>query len=59
MIKVGESEKKVQQIFKVAKEYSPCIVFFDEIQAIFGNKEFESDHGRKVRDLPSLHPFPL
>lgn len=45
---VGESEKKIQHIFKVAKEYSPCIVFFDEIQAIFGNKDFESEYGRKV-----------
>jgi len=30
----GESEKKIAEIFKKAKQASPCIVFFDEIDAI-------------------------
>ncbi|MBN2518738.1 MAG: AAA family ATPase, partial [Candidatus Altiarchaeota archaeon] len=31
---VGESEKAVRGIFKKARQVSPCIVFFDEIDAI-------------------------
>jgi len=30
----GESERKITEIFKKAKQASPCIVFFDEIDAI-------------------------
>jgi len=30
----GESERKIAEIFKKAKQSSPCIVFFDEIDAI-------------------------
>jgi len=31
---VGESEKAVRQIFRKAKQAAPCIVFFDEIDAL-------------------------
>jgi transitional endoplasmic reticulum ATPase len=31
---VGESEKGIREVFKKAKQASPCIVFFDEIDAI-------------------------
>ncbi|MBU4265790.1 MAG: CDC48 family AAA ATPase [Candidatus Altiarchaeales archaeon] len=31
---VGESEKGVREVFKKAKQVSPCIVFFDEIDAM-------------------------
>ena len=31
---VGESEKGVSEVFKKAKQASPCIVFFDEIDAL-------------------------
>lgn len=31
---VGESEEKVRQIFDYAKSNAPCIIFFDEIDAI-------------------------
>jgi len=31
---VGESEKALRQVFRKAKEASPCIVLFDEIDAI-------------------------
>lgn len=31
---MGESEKAIRQIFKRAKQMSPCIIFFDEIDSI-------------------------
>lgn len=31
---VGESEKGIREVFKKARQASPCIVFFDEIDAI-------------------------
>jgi len=31
---IGESEKGVREVFKKAKQASPCIVFFDELDAI-------------------------
>jgi transitional endoplasmic reticulum ATPase len=31
---LGESEKAVRQIFKRAKQMAPCIIFFDEMDAI-------------------------
>ena len=31
---VGESEKGLREVFKRAKQASPCIVFFDEIEAM-------------------------
>ena len=31
---IGESEKAIRQVFAKAKEVSPCIIFFDEFDAI-------------------------
>ncbi len=45
---VGESEKAVRKIFKKARQVSPCIVFFDEVDALAGvrgmNSSRVSDH---------------
>ena len=32
---VGESERAIREIFRKARQVAPCIVFFDEIDAIF------------------------
>ena len=31
---VGESEKGVREVFKKARQASPCIIFFDEVEAL-------------------------
>lgn len=36
---LGEGEKRIQDIFVQAKANSPCILFFDEFQAIFGKRD--------------------
>ncbi|EUD68937.1 hypothetical protein C922_00628 [Plasmodium inui San Antonio 1] len=35
---VGESEKKVREIFSYASIYKPCLIFFDEIDSICINR---------------------
>src|SRR3972149_4231466 len=35
---VGESEKGMRKIFERAKQVSPCIIFFDEIDALAGKR---------------------
>jgi transitional endoplasmic reticulum ATPase len=34
----GESEQRIRQIFSKAREVSPCVIFFDEIDAIFSSR---------------------
>ena len=40
---VGESEKGIREVFRKARQASPCIVFFDEIDAI-APRRGSSDH---------------
>ncbi|KAH3673014.1 hypothetical protein WICMUC_003967 [Wickerhamomyces mucosus] len=35
----GESEKKIRELFEEAKSLAPCIIFFDEIDAITPKRE--------------------
>jgi transitional endoplasmic reticulum ATPase len=43
---VGESEKAIREIFKKARQAAPCIIFFDEIDAIGSRRGEEA--GTKV-----------
>ncbi|RKO92059.1 P-loop containing nucleoside triphosphate hydrolase protein, partial [Blyttiomyces helicus] len=46
---IGESEKSISRLFASAKRNSPCVVFMDEIEALFSSRESTGDFGRKVR----------
>ena len=51
----GESEERLRAIFERARETAPSIVFFDEIDAIAGKRDDQSDmENRVVAQLLSL-----
>ncbi|CAG8511733.1 388_t:CDS:2 [Acaulospora colombiana] len=52
VIWVGESEKAIANIFKIARRCSPCIIFLDELEALFGNREFTGRLDRLVYVRP-------
>ena len=39
---VGESERGIREIFRKAKQASPCIIFFDEIDSIVPKRSISS-----------------
>lgn len=48
---VGESEKKIREVFKKAKQAAPCIIFFDEIDALTSQRAcdpLDSGVGQRV-----------
>ena len=44
----GESEKVVQRIFETAQKNAPCVLFFDEFDAIGSKREDTYDETRKA-----------
>jgi transitional endoplasmic reticulum ATPase len=46
---VGESEKALRQVFVKAKQASPCILFFDELDTIFPRRENSQEFGGRER----------
>ncbi|KAF9926426.1 hypothetical protein FBU30_003991 [Linnemannia zychae] len=45
---VGESEKAIAKVFRTASKCSPCIVFLDELEAIFGARESSGGLGKQL-----------
>ncbi|XP_017857950.1 PREDICTED: spermatogenesis-associated protein 5 [Drosophila arizonae] len=47
---VGESERAVREVFRKARQVAPAIVFFDEIDAIGGERSEGSAGGSSVKE---------
>ncbi|CAB5181418.1 unnamed protein product [Rhizophagus irregularis] len=45
---VGESEKAIANVFRIAIRCCPCIIFLDELEAMFGNRDSSGDLGKKL-----------
>jgi transitional endoplasmic reticulum ATPase len=46
---VGESEKALRQVFIKAKQASPCILFFDELDTIFPRRDASGEFAGRER----------
>ncbi|KAF2904257.1 hypothetical protein ILUMI_01922 [Ignelater luminosus] len=42
---VGQSEQNVREVFEKAREASPCIIFFDELDSLAPNRGVSGDSG--------------
>jgi transitional endoplasmic reticulum ATPase len=51
---VGESEKAVREVFKKARQVSPCIIFFDEIDSLAPKRGASSDNNVSERVVNQL-----
>jgi transitional endoplasmic reticulum ATPase len=51
---VGESERGIREIFKKARQAVPCIIFFDEIDAIAPVRGGRNDNGVTERVIAQL-----
>jgi len=51
---VGESEKAIREIFRKAREAAPCIIFFDELDAIAPRRGMHTDAGVTDRIVNQL-----
>ncbi|MAG37972.1 ATPase [Candidatus Pacearchaeota archaeon] len=51
---VGKSEEGVRKVFERARQVSPCIVFFDEIDSLAGRRGYESGNRVTERVLNQL-----
>jgi len=51
---VGESEKGIRKIFRRARQVSPAIVFFDEIDSVASMRGGEGDSGVRERTVNQL-----
>jgi transitional endoplasmic reticulum ATPase len=45
---IGGTEQEISKIFKIARSISPCIIFLDEIQSLFGSRDSSGSHGKNM-----------
>jgi len=45
---IGESEKNIQGLFSLSRKLSPCVLFFDELDALFMSRDFNRQTAREV-----------
>lgn len=47
---LGESERLVKQLFKLARESKPAIIFIDEVDSLCGSRsEGENETSRRIK----------
>lgn len=51
---VGLGAKRVRELFKIARENSPCIVFFDEIDSIGVKRDSKNSHSEAEQTINAL-----
>ena len=54
---VGEGEKLVKAVFSLARRLSPCVVFLDEIDALFGARMSNRESGSTVAQRGVITEF--
>ena len=54
---VGEGEKLVRSVFSLARRLSPCVVFIDEIDALFGARSSARESGGAIAHRGVLTEF--
>lgn len=42
---VGQSEENVRNVFQTARQASPCLIFFDELDSLAPNRGRSGDSG--------------
>ena len=54
---VGESERAVRQVFQRAQNSAPCIIFFDELDALCPKRSDMAEVGNKWNNLTCSNFF--
>lgn len=52
---VGESERAVRQVFQRGRNSAPCVIFFDEIDALCPRRSGHEVRGKDVSGLLNIY----